>query len=271
VLTSTALVSLLLLSASDRPLSAYDQITEAFGKVVTTSQALSKELPVLAFHEGACLLGGSIREGGKFTYTISVKEGAEYVAVWGAYGNDTEVKIDVQDQAGKSAVSGTEENMTVFDAKASTRYTVSVTNKGATTFVGVALMRDGGGIKHPITSVTKAVGRMSKLIDEGFGEGFTIGPNNAMLVGTVLPPAGTYPRTGFKSTNWLALATTDGVAGDVALHGIDKDKNVVEEDTSKTADLACHFVQSLEGGNVQVTNLKSKKVLVLTAYMPAKS
>ncbi|MCW5941862.1 MAG: hypothetical protein KIS66_06505 [Fimbriimonadaceae bacterium] len=267
MLTTVALTSLLALSRFAAPATTYEKMVQAFDKVVKTAAIGQKAVPGLGFHSGACLLGGSVNEGGKLSYTVSVQTASEYAVFVGAYGDEPDVKIEVLDPSGKNVVTDSDETLAAFDAKASTRYTIVAKNKGADTFIAVGLMRESGGIKYPTESVTKAVARMAGLVDEGFGEGFGLDPNSAAVIGTVLEPNGNYPRAGSKSDKWLALGTSDGVAGDVRLSVLDKDKNVVQEDKGEDIDCACYFEKSIPGATMQIANRRSKKVLALTATM----
>lgn len=245
---------------------AYAPIKESFSKVAAGARAAKAKNPTLGFRTGASLLGGEIRQNGKLSYTV-VLAASKYILIGGFYGNDFEFKFEVKDSTGKPlALKVSNGDTAEFTAPAG-RYTISVTNVGADTFVALGAFQVTGGVNHSFNGINTAINRMAASIQRGFGDGFGLGMDSAAVIGSALPPGGNFGRASSKEQRWTAIATSDGKPGSIRLAAEDKAKNILQEDNGEDVDCVMVFNKALADGAVRVSNPTQQSVLAVTLIM----
>lgn len=245
-----------------------DQIKEAFGKVVTAAGSLKAEVPTLGFHNGACLLGGSLKQNGQFSFSIVVNDPAEYAALVGAYGNDSEVEVTVKDSTGKNTVTETDERGSVFEPKAKGKYTISAKNKGAETFIAVALVRESGGVTHSFASINTAIAGIAAGVKDSFLDGYSVPSNQLMVLGSVIEPGASYGQTTtYNFPRWMVLGGADAGPKSFQMTVTDPSGNEKVTGTEDKTFSYCEFDHPVTKAGVVIKNTGSKKILALQALL----
>lgn len=245
-----------------------DQIKEAFGKVVSAAGSLKSEVPTLGFHNGACLLGGYLKQGGQFTFTIVINDPTDYAALVGTYGNDSEVEMTVKDSTGKNTVTDMDEKGSLFEAKTKGRYTVTAKNKGGQTFVAVALVREKGGVNHAFTGINSAIAGIAAGVKSSFLDGYSVPTNQLMVLGSVIASGASYGQTSnYNFPRWMVLAGAD--AGPKSFQVTVKNPTGPETVTA-TEDKTysyCEFDHAVTNAAVVIKNTGSKPILAMQALL----
>ena len=251
-------------SPSKRVYVSYDQITEVIEKLTKSAKEAEASKVQLFFNDGATIAAGALTEKGKLTWNFTAATDSPYMVYKEAYGNDYELKLEISTE-GKSVVSSQNEFGATFVAEKGKRYSVTLNNKGAETFAGMAMFKLQDGLKHPLASMLPAAKVMAKSVETSFGNGFGITPNTVTLLGMVIPPNKDYGRATSKAANWNTIATSDGKAGSIRLRVLDKNKKVLQEDNGEAVDCSCIFKnQVVEAGSIRISNPGSKPVFVLS-------
>lgn len=244
------------------------QIREAFGKVVSAAGDLKAEVPTLGFHNGASLLGGSLKQGGQFSFTFVVNDPSDYAALVGAYGNDSEVEVTVKDSTGKNTVTEADETGSLFEAKTKGRYTISAKNKGAETFVAVALVRESGGVTHSFAGINTAVAGIAAGVKSSFGDGYSVPTNQLMVLGSVIEPGASYGQTtSYNFARWMVLAGADAGPKNFQVSVKDPGGNETVTGTEDKTFSYCEFDHPVSKANIVIKNTGSKKIIAMQALL----
>jgi|GEM_PF-3402136 len=256
-------LSSLLVATPAKAFVAYDQVTEVIGKLAASAKEAEGSNVKLMFNDGATVVGGVLTQGGSLTWNFTAVNDSPYMIYKGAYGNDTELTIDVK-TGGASVVGGQNEYGAPFMAEKGKRYAVTLTNKGAETFSGMAMFKMEGGIVHPIASMSRAAKVMATSIDTSLKDGFKITKNASTLLGFAIPAGKRYNRATSKAANWTTIATT-GKAAEIRLSVLNKAQESLQDDSGEAADSVCVFRnQVVESGTIRIENPTSKTVFVLS-------
>lgn len=263
-----ALAALLVMPTQSYDQTMPDQMKEAFGKVVATAGELKSSIPSLGFRAGACLLGGSLKQNGKFTYKMNSPGPAVYAVLTGAYGNDWEIDVVVTNSAGKNVVTEKEAEGITFEAAAAGTYTVTATNKGAASFVGLALLQAEGGTAHSFSAINTSVAKIASGVKEVYPDDFKLVPNTLAVVGSLLDPGKSFNREdGFNYPNTLVFAASDGGAKSFDLSITDKATNEKIGAVEDKVYAACGFAKAIEKASVSLKSTSTKRVFVITAEL----
>ncbi len=203
---------------------------------------MTKRLPLLLI--SAARSNEFFNQNQKLTYTISPGIDGLMAAVYGEDGNDTEVKVDIT-SGGVNAMLDGKDGIHAFQVKAGKKYTVSVTNKGGKTFIGLALLwvGDTSNVKYPVSAITKVANLMADAIGQMEAQGFAIPVGRDSFQGAVL---NTYPehkslsRPMFNGKNWTTIAASDAGAKDISMRITDSNKEayMTSSDSPKLSKLA---------------------------------
>lgn len=245
-----------------------DQIKEAFGKVVSTAGALKAEAPTLGFHNGACLLGGYLKQGGQFSFTVAINDPTGYAALVGTYGNDSEVELTVKDSSGKNLVTDSDERGSLFEPKSKGRHTIVAKNKGGDTFVAVALVRESGGVTHSFAGVNTAVAGIGAGIKNSFGDGYSAPTNQLMVLGSVIAPGATYGQTtSYNYARWMVLGGADAGPKTFQLSVKNPGGNETVTGTEDKSFSYCEFDHPVSNAYVAIKNTGSKSIVAMQALL----
>jgi len=245
-----------------------DQIKEAFGKVVTAAGALKGDVPTLGFHNGACLLGGSLKQGGQFSFSIVINNPTDYAALVGTYGNDSEVEVTVKDPTGKNTVTDTDEQGSLFEPKSQGKYTVTAKNKGGATFVALALVRESGGVTHSFAGINSAVAGIAAGVKSSFLDGYSVPTNQLMILGSVIEPGASYGQaTSYNFPRWMVLGGADAGPKSFQLSVKDPGGNETVSGTEDKSFSYCEFDHPVSNANVVIKNTGSKKIIAMQALL----
>ena len=253
-----------------QPAEDYSPITGAFAKIVKTIKQESKDAPV-GFYRGTSLVGGVFNQNQKLTYTISPGVDGLMAAVDGEDGNDTEVTVDIT-SGGANAILDGKDGIHAFQVKAGKRYTISVTNKGGTTFVGLALfwVGDTNNVSHPVSGITKIAKQMASAIGQMEAQGFAIPVGRDSFQGGVLnsyPEHKTISRPLFNAKNWTTIAAGDGGANDISMRITDAKKEAYTTSSDSDVVKTCGGEDVIPGGAITISSPTKKKVLVGSIIM----
>lgn len=245
-----------------------DQIREAFGKVVSAAGDLKAEVPTLGFHNGACLLGGSLKQGGQFSFSIVINNPTDYAALVGAYGNDSEVEVTVKDSAGKNTVTDTDEKGSLFEPKSQGKYTVTAKNKGAETFIALALVRESGGVTHSFSGINTAVAGIAAGVKSSFLDGYSVPSNQLMILGSVIEPGASYGQTtSYNFPRWMVLAGVDAGPKSFQVTVKNPSGNETVAGIEDKTFSYCEFDHPVPNANVVIKNTGSRKILAMQAVL----
>lgn len=245
-----------------------DQIKEAFGKVVSAAGTLKGELPTLGFHNGACLLGGSLKQNGQFSFSIVINNPTDYVALVGAYGNDSEVEVTVKDSTGKNTVTDTDERGALFEPKTKGKYTVFAKNKGAETFVALALVKESGRVTHSFAGINTAVAGIAAGVKSSFLDGYSVPSNQLMVLGSVIEPGASYSQsTTYNFPRWMVLGGADAGPKSFQMTVTDPSDNEKVTGTEDKTFSYCEFDYAITNAGVVIKNTGSKKILAMQALL----
>jgi hypothetical protein len=245
-----------------------DQIKEAFGKVVSIASDVQELIPSVTFRGGACLLGGSVREGGSFRYGALFGQTGDYAVVAGAYGNDSDIEVTVTDASGKSVVTSREEDGLDFEVKKTGAYTITAKNKGAHTFIALAVLQGTGGPKHPITSINTAVAHIAEGVKSSFLDGYSAPTNDVMVLGALIEPRSVHNRTAnFNHRRWMVIGGSDAGVRGFSLSVTDNKSKEVFPGIEDQNYSYCDFEMVIPSATVGMRNTATKRILGMQAFV----
>ncbi|CAN1561735.1 hypothetical protein MCEMSE15_02700 [Fimbriimonadaceae bacterium] len=244
------------------------QITEAYGKLAKKATALKAEVGDLAFRKGACLLGGLLKQGGQYTFVVQINEPSAYSVLTGVPGNAPNVELTVKDASGKNTVTLTDDYGSLFEAKAAGKYTITASNKGAETFVALALVTQSGGMTHPFTAINAAAASVAAGVKESYQYGYGVPSNQLMALGAVVEPGGNSGHfTTYNFPKWLMLAGADAGPKSFQLTVTDPGTKQSVTASSEKAYSFCEIDHAITNAAVSTKNTGSKQIMYLQAVM----
>lgn len=213
-------------------------------------------------------MGANLRQGASFTQTIIVGKGADYAVVSGAYGNDYEVEVSVKDDRGKNVVIAREKDGVDFSASRPGRYHITARNKGASTFVALAILRESGGPNHPISSINVAVANIADGIKDSFLDGYSAPINQLMVLGVILPPNGAHSwDTGFNFPRWMMIGATETDVRSLNLTITDRRSKKVYKSIKDKKYSYSDFEMVLPSASVGMKNVGKRAILGMQALV----
>ena len=259
-------VTIICSSPPSKSYYSFDQLTEVVDKLTKSARQSRSMKGILKFNESATVLAGAVTQNSKFLWTFKSQDDSPYVIYKEAWGNDYELKIDVT--AGIRAVTITQDDYCAkFLGRKGVQYTISVTNKGADTFAGIAIFKTHGGLAHPLNGMAKAAKVMAKSIENSQKDGLRIPNNIVSLIGTVVRPNSSAIRPSANTTRWSAISTSDSAIGSTHLVIQGRDKQVLQDDNGEAEDCVAVFNKPVPSGTVQVKNVGSRSSFVLTMIL----
>ena len=242
------------------------QIVEVIDKLVASGRAGGMQRVIGSASGSASLIGGFVGEKHSLQFDFISDREAPIVLCKEAYGNDYELNVDVVSD-GKKVTLTQNEYRARFTGKKGKKYSIKLTNVGAATFAGMAILQSGQGPKLPLNACSKAAKVMAKSADNALKDKFQVTPDSVSLLGYLIPSKGIASRPTPKWTDWTVLATSSGGAGTISMSVLDSSLSIIQQDNGEAVDCVSVFHQVVSSGKVHVQNIGSKSVFVLSMIL----
>ena len=249
------------------PPQDYDPIKEVISKNVAGITAAQKKTPRLGFGQNSSFFGAVLDQNNSVTITLSPRTGGDYTLFANAYGNDVELQVQVIDNSGRKVAAKTEDyRATSFKALAGNKYSISIKNVGADSFVGACLMLNGG-TRYPLTSFSLVARKAAATIGRAQKDGFKVERNTTFIEGGIVPENGFLSRSTLASPNWMAFAVSDGRPGQLHLDTLDAAKQLLQSDTGEDIDCVSVFNQPVKNGMIRAKNSQDGQMFVMSGVL----
>lgn len=256
-----------LTGAIQPPEQDYDPVKEVIGKNVESITAAQKKNPKLGFSQHSSFFGAVVNQNSSVAITFTPRTGGDFTLFYNAYGNDVELKVQIADSAGRKVTAkGDDFQFASFKAIAGNKYSISIQNMGADSFVGASLMLNGG-IRYPLTGFNVAAHKIAATIGRAQKDGFKAARNTIFIEGGVVAENGSLSRPTLESPNWMAFAVSDGKPGQLHMDTLDSTKQVLQSDTGEDIDCVSIFNQPVKNGTVKNRNTQANSMFVLSGMM----